>query len=104
MSKKLSEILSAKKGPSVTIHGVELSFRRFTLDDSLKLNDKMKASDENDPTVMIDVVYDQLTEESQEQFGDLKTFKEVVDQETFMKLLDTFNELQGDSEPKKTKK
>lgn len=96
MEKKLYEILKAEKGVEVEIKGKKLNFKRFTLASLATLNRKQIDLEKlgNDDAASIDktatAIWEQLDQESQEEFKGIEVFKEVLDFETFSILVEGF--------------
>lgn len=105
---KLYEILKQKKSDPVNIEGVSLFFRPFTLQDFAFFQastKELKDGEDMDMEVCAKLTYNQLTDESKQEFEDsFDTFKEVMDTDSYAKLWDAFGKNKKDSEPEESEK
>ena len=100
---KLYDILSQEKGASVEIRGQAVTFRRITIKDLARMQKLSNSTDENS-LVSAQILYEQLTVESQELFGSLENFTEVITTKIFKSLQEAYKQTRTDSEPDIKKK
>ena len=93
---KLYQLLSQAQGETVTIQDIDLTFKRFTISNMMSLEkdgidlSELDTASAKGTEIMAKAIYNQLTTESQEQFGTARQFFECMTMDVYKIMLDAF--------------